>query len=237
MIRPTLSVALVGDYDSAVTAHQAIPVALSLAAGRLGIAVEPRWLPTEAIMEDDVLTGVDAVWCIPASPYRSTEGALRAIRFARETGLPFLGTRGGFHHAILEYARDVLGWEDAEHAETAPEAPLPVITPLACALVEATDTVHFTPGSRLAVAYGALESSEGYRCQDGINPAMSAALTAGPLRATATDAAGDVRAVELDGHSFFVATLFQPERAALADRVPPVVLALLTTAHAARSGA
>jgi CTP synthase (UTP-ammonia lyase) len=231
----SVHVALVGDYDPAVTAHQAIPCALALAADVLGVDVEPHWLPTDGVRADNPLAGAHAVWCVPASPYRSTEGALRAIRAARETGRPFLGTCGGFQHAILEYARAVLGWADAEHGETSPDAAQQVITPLACALVEANDMVRFAPGSRLAVAYGTLESREGYRCRYGLNPAVARELTAGPLRATATDATGEVRAVELDGHPFFVATLFQPERAALAGTTPPLALALVRAAIASTS--
>jgi len=66
--------------------------------------------------------GFDGFWCVPASPYRDIDGALRAIRFAREQRRPFLGTCGGFQHAVLEYARNVLGWADAEHGELAPNA-------------------------------------------------------------------------------------------------------------------
>jgi CTP synthase (UTP-ammonia lyase) len=167
---------------------------------------------------------------VPASPYRSTDGALRAIRFAREQGRPFLGTCGGFQHAVLEYARSVLGWVDAEHAETAPDAPLLVVTPLACALVEAQGAVRFRPGSLLRMAYGADEAVEGYRCRYGLNPAFRDALPAGALRVAAEDEAGDVRAVELDGHPFFVATLFQPERAALHGQVPAIVAAFVRAA-------
>jgi CTP synthase (UTP-ammonia lyase) len=228
----SLKLALVGDYDPAVTAHQAIPLALRLAADQLGVGVDLHWMPTDAVNADDPLAGADAVWCVPASPYRSTDGALCVIRAAREDGRPFLGTCGGFQHVILEYARAILGWVDAEHGETAPDAAQQVITPLACALVEATDVVRFAPGSRLAVAYGALESHEGYRCRYGLNPAFARELTAGPLWATATDATGEVRAVELDGHPFFVATLFQPERAALVGTPPPLALALVRAAAA-----
>lgn len=155
-------------------------------------------------------------------------GALIAIRFARENRVPFLGTCGGFQHAIIEYARNVLGWTDAEHAETAPRAARPVITPLACELVEATDSVRFQPGSRIASYYGSEVATEGYRCRYGLNPELQAALLlSGPLRAGARDAAGEVRAVELDEHPFFLATLFQPERAALHGRVPPLVAAFV----------
>ena len=231
----TIRIGLVGDYDSAVPAHQAIPRALALAAAAAAVEIAPEWVSTEAIATDGDIAGYDALWCVPASPYRDTAGALRAIRYARERGCPFLGTCGGFQLAIIEYARSVLGWTDAEHAETAPDATRLVVTPLECALVETRGVVHFRAGSRLAAAYGVTEAVEGYRCRYGLNPAVRDALTAGPLRVAAQDEAGDVRAVELDGHPFFVATLFQPERAALRGELPPIVTAFVRAAASARA--
>lgn len=228
----TARIALVGDYDATVPAHQAIPRALALAEEALKAPIAFRWLPTEAIDGDAVLAPFDAVWCVPASPYRSMEGALRAVRFARMRPRPFLGTCGGFQHAVVEYARGVLGWADAYHAESSPDAARPVIAPLACPLVEVTDRVRLRPGSRIATAYGANEAEEGYRCRYGLNPAFRAALLSGPLRVAAEDDAGEVRALELDGHPFFVATLFQPERAALTGRLPPLVTAFAKAALA-----
>ena len=225
-------IGLVGDYDAGVTAHQAIPRALALAASALGAPLESRWLPTETIDGDALLAPFDALWCVPASPYRSMAGALRAIRFAREHPLPFLGTCGGFQHAVVEYARNVLGWADAEHAETAPDAARPVIAPLACSLVEITNKVRLLPGSRIAAAYGATEATEGYHCRYGLNEAFRETLVSGALRVTAEDEAGDIRALELEGHPFFVATLFQPERAALTGRLPPLVAAFARAAVA-----
>jgi len=222
-----LRIGLIGDFDPSVTAHQAIPPALALAAASLDCQVVLEWIPTESITTATRAAGFDGLWCVPASPYRSTEGALTGIRFARETPRPFLGTCGGFQHAVLEFARDVLGWADAEHAEMAPGSSRAVIGPLACALVEVTGTVRFVPGSRIARAYGQPESVEGYHCSYGLSPAFADALSRGPLRMTASDAAGDARALELDGHPFFVLTLFQPERAALRGVAPPLVAAFL----------
>jgi len=230
-----IRIGLIGDYNDTVTAHQAIPRALELAGDALGASVHFAWVPTEEIEDDLRIREFDGLWCVPASPYRSMEGALRAIRFARERGRPFLGTCGGFQHAIIEYARNVLGWVDAEHAESAPNAARLVITPLACALVEKTDTIRLQEGSILAAAYGCLEAIEGYHCSYGINSAFLSAITAGPLHVSAGDLAGDVRAVELEGHPFFVATLFQPERASLAGKIPPLVAAFVRATVAMRT--
>jgi CTP synthase (UTP-ammonia lyase) len=224
----SVTVGLIGDYSASVTAHRAIPVALQLAADALRIDLGFEWIPTEEITSIARVARFDGLWCVPASPYRSMDGALLAIRHARESGVPFLGTCGGFQHAIVEYARNVLGWADAEHAETAPGAGRAVVSELACALVEATGVVRFFSGSRIASAYGATEATEGYRCRYGLNPAFQAALVAGPLRAAASDETGEIRAVELDGHPFFVATLFQPERAALTGQSAPLVVSFVS---------
>jgi CTP synthase (UTP-ammonia lyase) len=225
-MRTRIQIGLIGEHDVTVAAHRAIPVALELAGGA-AVEVGFRWVPTDEVRSASCVSGFDGLWCVPASPYRSMEGALLAIQYAREHGHPFLGTCGGFQHAVIEYARNVLGWADAEHAETAPDAARAVVTPLACALVEATGTVRLRPESRIARAYGAESATEGYRCRYGLNPAFQAALVSGPLRAVAGDETGEVRAVELDDHPFFVATLFQPERAALVGRTPPLVAAFV----------
>jgi len=236
MLHP-IQIALVGDHDPGVTAHQAIPQALALAAAALRQPVEPHWVPTDGIGDTRALAHFDALWCVPASPYRSMEGALAAIRFAREAPRPFLGTCGGFQHAILEYARTVLGWADAEHAETAAAGARLVIAPLACSLVEVSNTLHVAPTSRMARAYERLTISEGYHCRFGLNPVFAQELTAGPLRAVAWDETGEVRAVELEGHPFFLATLFQPERAALRGELPPLVEAFVRAAATVPRGA
>jgi CTP synthase (UTP-ammonia lyase) len=226
-----ISIGLIGDYNASVTAHKAIPVALGLAAEALAIEIRPEWVPTREIDNAARVAAFDGLWCVPASPYQYMEGALAAIRFARELGRPFLGTCCGFQHAVIEYARNVVGWADADHAETAPGAGRLVIAPLSCALVDVRDSIRLLAGTRIAAAYGIGEASEGYHCSYGLNPAFREPLVSAGLRVAAEDLAGEVRAVELDGHPFFVATLFQPERAALEGRTPPLVAAL---AHACR---
>lgn len=222
-----IRIALIGDYDPQITAHQAIPVALGMAAEQLNLDVQFEWMATDHLNTDAPLEAFDGVWCVPGSPYRDMDGALRAIRFARERRRPFLGTCGGFQHAVLEFARNVLGWKDAEHGETHPDAARALLTPLTCSLVEAVDSIHLVEGSLIAKAYESAEIIEGYRCRYGVNPQFERELLTQQLRAVGHDSAGDLRAVELQGHPFFVATLFQPERAALKGTPPPLVRALI----------
>src|SRR5262249_7006323 len=138
----------------------------------------------------------DGIWCVPASPYANTRGALNAIRFARESGRAFLGTCGGFQHAIMEYAEAVWGVA-AAHAEVDSDAVDPVIAPLMCGLVEQSGDLYFERRSRLASIYGVASTSEEYHCRYGLNPRYAERLASGPLRVAARDAAGEVRAVEL----------------------------------------
>lgn len=230
----SIQIGLIGDYNPAVIAHQAIPRALALAGQAAGISIHHEWIPTDEIEDYVRVSPFDGLWCVPATPYRRMEGALQAIRFAREENRPFLGTCGGFQHAIIEYARNVLNWADADHAETAPLSTRAVIAPLSCSLVEKSDTIRFCEGSILATAYGLPEAIESYHCNYGLNPLFLSAIMSKSLVLSAEDNAGEVRAVELKGHRFFVATLFQPERAALAGKVPPIVAAFLKAISAAK---
>ena len=222
------AIALVGDYSAEVTAHRAIPRALELAAAEIGSDATWKWVRTREITSAGRdLADFAAVWLVPASPYENFGGAIEAVRWAREGSRPFLGTCGGFQHALLEIARNVAGIQDAGHAETEPGGSSLVLVPLACSLVEETGAVHFAEGSRLRQAYGGPDSIEGYHCRFGLNARFRGNLEAAGLRFTAWDDAGDVRAAELPSHPFFVGTLFQPERAALKGVVPPLARAFL----------
>jgi CTP synthase (UTP-ammonia lyase) len=227
-------VALIGDYSPAVPAHRAIPRALELARQALGVALEWEWLPTRDIRDAPRdLARFTAIWVVPASPYENMQGALAAIRFARETMRPFLGTCGGFQHALIEFARNVGGLATADHAETNPTGDTLVVAPLTCSLVEKTGNVRFEIGSQLSEIYGRDTAHEGYHCNFGVNSTHRATLERAGLAFTAFDEAGDIRGAELSRamHPFFIATLFQPERAALRGEIPPIVRAFVAATN------
>jgi CTP synthase (UTP-ammonia lyase) len=222
-----IGIGLIGDRSDEVIAHRAIPPALTMAARELGVEVEYEWVPSEEVTSAERIAGLDGLWCVPGSPYRSMEGALLAIQYAREQRWPFLGTCAGFQHAVIEYARNVLKWSDADHAESSPDAERAVIAPLTCGLLSDFGSLRLIEGTRLAQAYEKRDTEEEYLCRFGVNPAFRAALVSGPLHEAAVDESGDLRAVELAAHPFFVGTLFQPERAALHGKTPPLVVAFL----------
>ena len=232
--------ALIGDHNPEVVAHRAIPLALELAQKNLSSVLQWDWIGTDAITDAPrQLAGHAGVWCVPASPYKSMDGALAAIRFARETKRPFLGTCGGFQHALIEFARNVIGVTGADHAETAPTtcnllgdkfpgtAPQLVVTPLACSLVGQQGEIRFTPGSQLDVIFHGQRTHEGYHCNYGPNPAYRDRFESAGLRFTGFDPEKQIRAMELPGHPFFIGTLFQPERSALEGRRHPLIEAFV----------
>ena len=90
-----LRVGVIGDFNPSNETHQATNDALQHAADHLSATLKVEWLPTpelERTPADTALRGFHALWCAPASPYRSMAGALAGIRFAREAGWPFFGT-------------------------------------------------------------------------------------------------------------------------------------------------
>jgi CTP synthase (UTP-ammonia lyase) len=232
-----VKIGLVGDRSDSRRAHGAIPRALESAARLAGLDVTHVWLPTAALAGGvgDELNDFDGIWCVPGSPYASMQGALAAIRYARECSVPFVGTCGGFQHALIEIARDVAGIASADHEESSPGAEEPVIHRLTCALCEDEREVHLLPGSRLASIYERETIREGYHCAFGVNPKYRAALERVGVGFTATDKDADPRAIELAGHPFFLATLFQFELAALRGATPPIVVAFLRAAALRRA--
>jgi CTP synthase (UTP-ammonia lyase) len=150
----------------------------------------------------------------------------------------------------VEFARNVLGYRDADHAETSPDAETLVVTPLSCSLVGQDQVVTVLPGSRSAALYGRAEAAarraasgaaagpgtaapgsagsgrwesgaggggqsgsvvESYWCNYGLSEEWEARLEAGGLRVAGRGADGEARIVELDGHPFFLGTLFLPQ--------------------------
>ena len=224
-------IGLIGEYNPDVVAHQAIPVALGMASELVERPVEFDWLRTDLLAAGSVdIEQYDGLWCVPASPYANMEGALHAIKYARESRTPFLGTCGGFQHALIEYARNVLGIEEADHAESNPDASVLFVTPLSCAMRGTKGVVRLVPGSMASRIYGMDEVLEEYNCGFGLNPHYRQLIEKSDLRITGVDTEDAARVTELVGHPFFVGTLYQPERAARDGIAHPLINAFVRAA-------
>ena len=217
-----LRIGIIGDFNADNPTHVATNAGIEHAAEMLGRAVEAVWLPTD---EAHDFGAFDGLFCSPGSPYRSLDGALAGIRYARENQVPFMGTCAGLQHLVLEYARNAMGIQDAAHAESDPYASILFITPLSCSLVGQTMEVRLKAGSMAAAVYGTDRSTENYYCNFGLNPDYRGQLESAGLAVTGTDQDGEVRIMELPLHPFFLGTLFVPQARSMRGGPHPLVLA------------
>ena len=218
-----------GDRSANVRAHARIPALIDALRRRDAIALDPYWIATPDVAGCD-LSRFDAIWLVPGSPYDSADGAIAAVRTAREQGLPFLGTCGGFQHALLEFARNVCGLSAVENAEVTPEADQHLIVQLECSLKGHEEAVMIVPGTRAAKISGPGRRTERYHCDYGLNSAYLERLSQGGLSFSGFDDDGRVRIAELPGHPFFVATLFQPELHGDGSQPHPIIVAMAQAA-------
>lgn len=204
-----LKLGVLGDRDTAFVTHRAIDAALT----QFPPEIHAHWIPTDSAAARTL--DVDALWVAPGTPYRDDDAVYAAIGRARTEGMPLLGTCGGFQYVVVEFARHVAGIDAAAHAESEPDADDPVIERLACSLYGETRTVTAIPGTKVAEHCGTAPFDGFHFCGFGLAPHFADRLVQAGLTISAHGEDAGVEAVELPGHPFFVATLFQPQMGAL----------------------
>ena len=221
-----IKIGIIAEYTATYEPHVATSRAIEHFSEELGLAVSYEWISTVDVKEDffDVYEGL---WVAPGSPYKSMDKALWAIQYVREQGIPTLGTCGGFQHVMIEYARNLLGFEDAQHAEYDPYASRLFISQLACSLAGRALELLLAPNSRIAEIYGSRKVKERYYCNFSVNPEFIEPIRKGPIAITGSDAEGEVRVVEYPDHPFFIATLFVPQTLSKPNKPHPLVTAFL----------
>jgi CTP synthase (UTP-ammonia lyase) len=219
-------IGLLAEYEPTFPPHAATTAALKHSSEALGVELAATWLSTAAI-SDSLFRDFDAIWVAPGSPYKSMGRTLAAIRHARENGIPCFGTCGGFQHMLLEYVRNVMGVQDAQHAEYDPSASDLFISALTCSIAGRRMRLRFVPGSRVAAIYGMESAEEEYYCNFGVNPDKVPLLRGSALGISGSDAEGEIRVIELSDHPFFVGTLFVPQLRSTPDNPHPLVTAFV----------
>jgi CTP synthase (UTP-ammonia lyase) len=232
-----MKLAIIGDFRPDNLTHTGTDLALQQAAQKAGIPLDPEWIPTDKINErfDGIVTDYDGFLIAPGSPYADMKAVLRIIRYARENSKPTLGTCGGFQHMVIEFARNVLRIADAEHAEHDPYASRLVINPLSCNLkgdpLEITITEEDTLVFRVC---GTHRLTGRYYCNFGLNTDYQQQIDDTGFRVVGIDATKEARILELEGHPFYVATLFIPQMNSTADRPHPLITAFLRAGNQRR---
>lgn len=218
---------ILGEYNPDSETHRATDAAIRHSRAELDTDLSVSWASTAEFADADILES-HGLWIAPGSPYRDFVRTLNAIRLARENGVPCLGTCGGFQHMILEFARNVLGFPDACHAEYDPHASRLFISPLSCAVTGRELRVRLQPRTTARSLYAKDEVVERYYCQFGVNPDYADTLTqSSDLIVSGRDLNGEIRIIEVPGHPFFVGTLFVPQVQSRDDAPHPIVSGFL----------
>ena len=237
-------IGILGDFNPDYRSHRATTESLAHAAAKLGFEVETVWLPTPSLLAPDApktLETFDGLWASPGSPYKSFDGRLKGIEFARVHDWPFLATCGGFQYTLIECARNVLGMKDATTAEEDPNARNIIIYPVACEVPKrAKDApklsglvpkIRLRPGSYLAGYYGKDLVEEEYFCNFEVNPEFEWTAMEAGFPIVARGEQEECRAIESPTHQFFIATLFQPQLSSKPKHPHPLVLAFVQAAE------
>lgn len=226
-----IKIGIIGDYDGRPS-HIATNEAIAHCASHLDLKVESHWIATDTLEEsvDERLKDFDALWCAPGSPYKSAQGAMNAIQFARENNYPFIGTCGGFQHAVLEFARDIIGLSEIRQKDFDPYTPNQIISALSYSLIGETRNILLNKNTSIAQIYGMGHTEERYNCNFGLNVTFTSQMVAHGFVIAGMDEMGETRILELPQNNFFVATLFQPQLGSTPENPHKLILAYLKSA-------
>ncbi|MCL5051193.1 MAG: CTP synthase [Firmicutes bacterium] len=228
-----VTIGFVGKYVELPDAYKSVNEALSHAGLHNRLTVHIRYIDSQDIETKGLskLDGVDAILVPGGFGGRGIEGKIMAARYAREHNIPYLGICLGMQIALIEYARDVAGLEDANSTEFDADSPHPVVGLITEWMSESGQTemrdagsdlggtmrlgaqaCHLQPGSKIAAAYGSELIEERHRHRYEVNNNYREQLEASGL--VVSGLSHDkrlVEAIEIPNHPWFIAVQFHPE--------------------------
>jgi len=249
-LRHQVRIALVGKYVELKDAYLSVAEALFHGGVASSASVEIDWIPSEELTPDNVdeyLGEVDGILVPGGFGDRGIEGKIVAIRYARERGVPFFGICLGMQMAVVEYARGVMGWDDAHSSEINAFSEYPVIDllPGQSEMADKGGTMRLgkyacclTPGTRANNAYGTTKvDDERHRHRYEFNNTYREDFERAGLVISGTSPDGRlVEIVEIADHPWFVGVQFHPEFTSRPNRPQPLFRDFVAAALAHRSG-
>ncbi|MDE5636528.1 MAG: CTP synthase, partial [Alistipes sp.] len=239
----TVEIALVGKYTELPDAYKSISESFIHAGAVNDCKVRLRYVNSEKLTPENVaeqLGDKAGILVAPGFGNRGIDGKITAVRFARENGIPFFGICLGMQCAVIEFARNVLGFEDANSVEMESSTTHPVIDLMEeqkgvtakggtmrlggypCSLVE---------GSKVAEAYGTTSVTERHRHRYEFNSDYLAQFEAAGMRAAGVNPdTGLVEVVEIPEHPWFVGTQYHPEYKSTVRTPHPLFVAFVAAA-------
>ncbi|NLD00174.1 MAG: CTP synthase [Gammaproteobacteria bacterium] len=228
-----VTIAMVGKYMELLDAYKSLIEAMSHAGIETNTKVNLRYIDSEDLENQgvDVLEGVDAVLVPGGFGLRGVEGKILAVQYARENKIPYLGICLGMQVAVIEFARNVLGWTDANSTEFDKDSTHPVVG-LISEWQDADGSVEqrgedadiggtmrlgaqecqLVPGTLVHTSYGKDSIVERHRHRYEVNNQLLPQLVEAGLKVSGRSEDGAlVEVVEVADHPWFVASQFHPE--------------------------
>jgi CTP synthase len=243
--KPKVSVALVGKYVELHDAYFSVREAIEHAALALGLEVEINWVHSSELEKDrgwDVIHHADGILVPGGFGSRGIEGKIKAIRYARENMVPYLGLCLGMQLMVIEFARHLLGSDEPNSTEFDRSTPHPVIDlmPDQRSIADMGGTMRLglypcqlQPGTRAAQAYAVPQVQERHRHRFELNNAYRDKLGKGGMVFSGISPDGRlVEIAELADHPFMVATQVHPEFLSRPNRPHPLFLGFLEAVRA-----
>jgi CTP synthase len=238
--KPTIKVALVGKYVELHDAYMSVREALRHAGLACGVNVEIIWIHSSTLEKErslDILEGADGIIVPGGFGERGTEGKIVAVRYARENKIPYLGLCLGMQLMVVEFARNILGYENANSTEFDPSTDHPVIDlmPDQRTLTDMGGTMRLglypcqlQPGTLAAKAYACGQVQERHRHRFEFVNAYREPMQQAGMRYSGLSPDGLlVEIAELSDHPFMLGTQFHPEFLSRPNRPHPLFVAFI----------
>ncbi len=219
-----IEIALVGKYTELPDAYKSISESFIHAGATNNTKVKLTYINSEKLTAENIadrLGDKAAILVAPGFGSRGIEGKILAVKFARESKIPFLGICLGMQCAVIEFARNVLGYSDAHSSEMNPVTSHPVIdlmeeqkgiTAKGGTMRLGAYPCSLTAGTKVAEAYAAEAISERHRHRYEFNSNYREEYEAAGMKAAGVNPeTGLVEVVEVDNHPWFVGTQYHPE--------------------------